>query len=140
MTPPMNLELCRALPIHDAELISIEVVPVPNGAIKLCLSFKLHPDESLDEVSKLGISSRSLRLTYGNCWQIASNIFGTCSKPQTIDGWDIVGESELLKRLRSQGLASSAALQHHRIELSDGSRLDVLTEGPVSIEEFASPS
>jgi hypothetical protein len=141
MKTPVTSGLLRVLPVHDAEFISIEIIPVPNADLKLCLVFKLHADESLDEVSKLGITSRSLRLTFEKCWQAASNICGAYSKTETINGWDIVEESELVKVMRSNGLANGIPLQHHRIKLSGGSSLDVLAdERAVSIEEFASPS
>jgi len=139
MKAPVNPRLMNALPIHDSEFNAIEIQPDPSVYLKLCLVFTLHSDEQLEEVSKLGLTSRSLRLTFERCWQIASNILGTGSIRETIHNWNIVEASELLKRLKSHGFAKGVELQHHRIEFSGGSSLDVLAE-EVFIEQCESPS
>jgi hypothetical protein len=131
----VDSNLLNILPVHDADFISMEVVPALDGDLKLCLVFKLHPDELLNELSKLGIVQRSLRLTCEKCWRISSNIFGVASNREAIDNWKIVKDSELIKHLKAHGLANGVELQHHRIEMSGGSSLDVLTE-EASIEEY----
>lgn len=139
MKTPVNLTLLHALPVHDADFVSVELIPALNGDLKFCLVFKIHPDEMLDEITKMGITKRLLRLTCEKCWQVSSNFFGIASNRESIDNWEIVEESELITHLKSHGLAKGVELQHHRIKLSGGSSIDVLTEG-ASIEENVTDS
>lgn len=128
----------RVLPIHDAQFTSMKIVPLLDGAIELALDFNLHPDEALEELARLGIAGRSIRLNFNKCWQVASNFVGICTKPETIDGWKILEKSELLKTLKSYGFATSDEVQHYRIDFSGGSSLDILTQ-EASIEELGPP-
>ena len=53
---PVNSELLRILPVHDAEFVSIGIISFLDGAVQLSLVFTLHADESrfLDESSGIG--------------------------------------------------------------------------------------
>ena len=123
------------LPVHDAELIFLKVTPRANGDVSLSVAAKLHKDEPMDELFKLGLKTRSFRLTFENSWQIVFNILAVAGGKETIDDCRVVGDSELLSRLLSLGFAQSNELKHYRIGFSSGSSIDVVAKG-VFIEEF----
>ena len=108
-----------ALPIHDAEFILLDVSPLANGEVRLSLAARLHKDESQDELLALGIKTRSFRITFESSWQVVSNILGFGDGKDTIDRWDILDDSDLLRDLKSFGLAQSVKLEHHRFGFSD---------------------
>ncbi len=138
MRIPLTPELLRVLPVHDAQVVSIEIVPGGYGGLRFCLAIRLHGDESLDEISKLGITSRSLRLTCDNCWQISSTLLGTNSRAETIDDWMVIEESTLIAELKSLCLGRGVNLAHHRIIWSGGSQMDVVTaESGFAVESVA---
>ena len=128
-------EVLGALPVHDAEFISMQILPNSQGDVALCLAIVLHRDEPMNELLKLGIETRSIRLTYERCWQIVSNILAFGTRKEAIASWKVVGDSELLKHLRSAGYAQNVELEHQQIEFSGGSRVDVISEG-IYIEEW----
>jgi hypothetical protein len=138
MKQPVTSEVLGALPVHDAEFISLEVVPHLAGHVTVCLVIELHRDEPMNELLKLGIKARSIRLTYERCWQIVLNTMGVGTCKEAIGGWGVVKNSELLKNLRSLGYAQNVELKHHQIEFSGGSSVDVISED-TSIEEAETP-
>src|SRR5206468_10282967 len=72
------------LPVHDAELIFLKVTPRANGDVSLSVAAKLHKDEPMDELFKLGLKTRSFRLTFENSWQIVFNILAVAGGKETI--------------------------------------------------------
>jgi len=139
MQVPLTKEAIAALPMHDAELILLAVTRHAREDVSLSVSAKLHNDEPMDELFKLGIKTRSFRLRFENTRQLVSNILVVADGKETIDDWRIVGDSEWVSRLIAVGFGQSGELTHYRIGFASGSSVDVVAEG-VSIEEVPSES
>ena len=123
----------QTFPIHDSEYHSIAILPTVDGTLGLKLTLRVHEDEPLDQLVEFGLSQRSCCLVFEKCWRITTNLFGLYTARETIDRWELVPNSDLVRQVKEMGCGASIGFQHHRLLFSGGSTLDVLAE-QVSIQ------
>ena len=124
------------LPLHDADFILFEVRPQEQGGLAAFLVLVLHADEYKEFVAATGLTNRRIKITFSNCWIVESAFWGHGKRREELLSLDVVEPSPLLQRLRDSGAALDRVLSHVRIELSAGSRADVVAES-VGIEDFS---
>jgi hypothetical protein len=116
----------EGLPLHDAELISCHLETSPDGHLSFGLQLLINPEESLEAFRRLGIGGRLVQLTFGECLQVASNFLGLASPRAVLSAWEVMADSELVRRLCQGGGGQTPRLFHYRFSFSEGSALDVV--------------
>lgn len=114
------------LPLHDADFLNLTLKPNENGLVTALLKVKLHPDESLDSLGKMGITSSEFYFIFQDCLQVKTNVFGCAAKPETIATFGIVEKSELAEKLLADGITSNPRLVHFKLDGSKGSQINVI--------------
>lgn len=92
------------------------------------MTVRIHEDEAIEELAQFDLATRLCRLTFGECWHVAVNLFGLYVRGETIDRWELISDSDLVRQVREMECGESVKLLHHRLVFSGGSRLDVLAE------------
>ena len=114
------------LPLHDADFLNLTLKPNENGLITALLKVKLHPDESLDSLGKMGITGSEFYFIFQDCLQVKTNVLGYAARPETISTFGIVEKSELKEKLLADGMTSNPQLVHFKLDGSKGSQIDVI--------------
>lgn len=131
MKTPVTALFLEEFPVHDADF-ELRKVVLTGPSLQVQLAVQLHPDAPIDSLRQFGITSRSFILTFDECLRVVMNMIGINSRKETIHGWGVLKESDLLLPLKSTPFGKGT--EHHRIEFSGGSRMDFLTTD-VFIEE-----
>jgi hypothetical protein len=128
MPTPLTVTQIEALPIHDAEYVGISIIPQSDGSLKVRMGLRIHPEEPLDQLACLGITGRTCFLVLSKCWLVAANLLGVFEGRESVDRWELVEETDLLRQVKQTGFGASAEFRHHRLVFSGGSTLDVIAE------------
>ena len=114
------------LPLHDADFLSLTLKPNENGSVTALLKVRLHPDELIDFLGKLGITGAEFCLVFQDCLQVKTNCFGYAAKPETISTFGIVEKSGLKEKLIADGMTSNHRLVHFKLNGCKGTQIDVI--------------
>jgi len=127
----MNL---NDFPIHDAEFISVSVVPA-DGNLLVRTSVRLHEDE-VQALQEMGFSGRDYTITFERCWYYAATFYGHYAGNELVDRWNIGGKEEAAIKLNAVGCSPKQSVVFHEWVLSGGSKIELIAERVV-IEESA---
>lgn len=126
----------ESIPIHDADLVSVELQPIPTFNARLALTIKLHSDESHEMLTTLGVRGDTFVARFERCWRLMLDLLCHQADEHTIADWIIVPDSPFLARLKREGMGPSGNVLHHRFDFSSGSVIEVVSErvsiGPAS--------
>ena len=115
----------KNLPVHDAELISIRIRTDCKGITESEVVLSIDADE-MQALLPFGIRTQRVRLKFGNCLQIISNILCYQTPPEQVYDWRVAAESERLSALQAGGEKSMSGFLHHTFEFSRGSMLEII--------------
>lgn len=118
----------QAIPVHDADLIAIDLQPIPAVNAYLALTIKLHPDESRETLKALGVQGDTFTIRFAGCWRLMLDLLLDRGGEHMIADWVIVPDSPFLARLKAEGMGPSTEVLHHRFEFSSGSVIEVVAE------------
>lgn len=133
-TVPLTKSDIESLPIHDAQLTAIVLQPCASGDIRVQLSIRLHEEEPLDALNRLGLRSDAFVVTFEACWQIKINFVCHATTEHLISSWSVSTVSGFVERLKAEGLAKKARPLEHKLEFCTGSYIEIVSER-VTIEE-----
>lgn len=140
MKSALSLQKFAALPLHDAEFISLGLNSSDQGEVSLQILIEWHEDEFEQARIDTGITTQRVTLTYDRCWRIVSNVLGYGIKRELIDDWEVSSGSDMIEEFRSHGFAENTDLKHYKITFSGGSSLDILAESVFLDEGGARPN
>lgn len=120
-------EDAKHLPLHDAEILRVDITTAEDGYLKAVIGIRVNPEESLEPFQKLGIKTSEVNLIFKDCWQVTTNLLGFAMEREVIFSFDIVEPSECKQKLRAFNVGS-ATMTHFRIQGSTGSQLDFVAE------------
>lgn len=127
MKSGLSAQKFAALPLHDAEFLSLALNSSDQGEVSLQVLIEWHEDEFEQARIDTGIATRRVTLTYKKCWRIVSNLLGYGVNRELINDWEVWSSSEMITD-SIRGFAKNPNLQHYRITFSGGSSLDILAE------------
>jgi|GEM_PF-2937454 len=116
------------LPLHDAELLGLDVEFAEAGLAEIRLRLKINPEETWIRSSGAGMTKGIVILSFINCWQVESSLRCHTSQREQLLDWAEELESEKEKAMNRLGLAVGMSLISYRFEFSGGSALLILSE------------
>ncbi|MEW6618528.1 MAG: hypothetical protein AB1422_04155 [bacterium] len=127
----MQLNLSREqiefLPIHDAELHNLSIIQTVAGNYILLLDVEI-TDDSYDPGYPIPKKNGLTRIIFKNCWGIMNDLKCHCVDRDTIQGIDMIKDSNLISEMESKGIKPPIPVYHYRISLNSGSQIDVVLE------------
>ena len=115
-------------PLHDAVFVGLEIIPQEDGLVTARFKVKIHPDEMLELAKTLSVTSRNLCFTFRDCMQIKTDIFGYDVRPETVDDFNLVEDSELKNKMVEHGNTAAIRMVHFHLAGSKGSKIDILAK------------
>jgi hypothetical protein len=116
------------LPLHDAEIHSLNTAYADDGKINLSIRIKINSEEIDTLLNKFEINESILELTFISCWQIISDIVGCNASREVLLDWSVLQTSSLIDDLKNKGFANEAELKHYLLSLSGGTTLSIIAE------------
>lgn len=114
------------LSLHDADVLSFELLFSEEGRRDLHLNILIHPDEPVELLKAKGIDSRHICLIFEDCYRAEMNLYVTADN-DVILNWGALQKSKLLSDLSSIHRPSTELYNYH-IEMSSGTILDILCD------------
>jgi len=128
----MKIELqadqIEKLPVHDADLFSIQITTSSKGETTVEILISIDAEESMQPFFELGIETQLVAVRLEKCWRIISSILSYQTRREQIYDWRVASQSEQISQLRASRMFPEAGMLQHTFELSGGSTLEIIAE------------
>jgi hypothetical protein len=116
------------LPVHDADLILVQIETSTGGEITVQMTIQIDPEETTQPFRDLGIITQIVILRFGKCHNVISNLLSYQERRETINNWQVVLNSEKIDRLVKSAVFPNAQFVHNIFELSGGSTIEIIAD------------
>ena len=128
----MNIQLTpeqiATLPVHDAELLLVNIETSTGGEIGVELIIEIDSEETTQPFRNIGIIGQLVKLRFEKCHHVISNLMAYQAKRETIYNWQVVLNSERIDQLVKSAVFPASKSIHNIFELSGGSTIEIIAD------------
>ena len=121
-------ERIATLPVHDADLLLVQIETSPGGEITVEMTIEIDPEETTQPFRDLGIITQRVVLRFEKCHNVISNLLSYQARRETIHNWQVVLNSQKIDRLVKSAVFPDGKFVHNIFELSGGSTIEIIAD------------
>ena len=116
------------LPVHDADLILVQIETSTGGEVTVEMNIEIDPEEPMQPFRDIGIMARLVKLRFEKCHNVISNLLSYQARRETIHAWQVVLNSPRIDQLVKSAVFPNRKFVHNVFELSGGSTIEVIAD------------